>query len=85
MFKKHRSKKKAAVTAVSFGEGFIPIPFSDAALLVPTQVAMIASITTIFGIEVSKGLLTSEDLYAESGKNEIEKIFKDELKKKKDK
>ena len=59
MFKKHRSKKKAAVTAVSFGEGFIPIPFSDAALLVPTQVAMIASITTIFGIEVSKGLLTS--------------------------
>ena len=152
MFKKHRSKKKAAVTAVSFGEGFIPIPFSDAALLVPTQVAMIASITTIFGIEVSKGLLTSfvsstigsagatilgktivanllklipvagtvaggaisgstaglltaalgeayikvmekvykgeltsEDLYAESGKNEIEKIFKDEKKKKKDK
>ena len=59
MFKEHRSKKKAAVTAVSFGEGFIPIPFSDAALLVPTQVAMIASITTIFGIEVSKGLLTS--------------------------
>ena len=51
-------KIEAAVTA-AFGEGFSPIPFSDAALLVPTQVAMIASITTIFGIEVSKGLLTS--------------------------
>ena len=150
--KKHAHAAVAAAVTAAFGEGFIPIPFSDAALLVPTQVAMIASITTIFGIEVSKGLLTSfvssttgsagatilgktivanllklipvagtvaggaisgstaglltaalgeayikvmekvykgeltsEDLYAESGKNEIEKIFKDELKKKKDK
>ena len=142
--KKHAHAAVAAAVTAAFGEGFSPIPFSDAALLVPTQVAMIASITTIFGIEVSKGLLTSfvsstigsagatilgktivanllklipvagtvaggaisgstaglltaalgeayikvmekvykgeltsEDLYAESGKNEIEKIFKE--------
>ncbi len=59
------SKKKAAqalvATAVagSFGEGFAPIPFSDAALLVPTQVGMIAGITVIFGLDISKSFLTS--------------------------
>ena len=57
--KKHAHAAVAAAVTAAFGEGFSPIPFSDAALLVPTQVAMIASITTIFGIEVSKGLLTS--------------------------
>lgn len=59
------SKKRAAqavvATAVagSFGEGFAPIPFSDAALLVPTQVGMIAGITVIFGLDISKSFLTS--------------------------
>ena len=59
------SKKKAAqavvATAVagSFGEGFAPIPFSDAALLVPTQVGMIAGITVIFGLDINKSFLTS--------------------------
>lgn len=59
------SKKKAAqavvATAVagSFGEGFAPIPFSDAALLAPTQVGMIAGITVIFGLDINKSLLTS--------------------------
>ena len=48
----------ATAVAASFGEGFAPIPFSDAAVLVPTQVAMIASITTIFGLEVNKSFLT---------------------------
>ena len=58
------SKKKlahaAVVTAVtaSFGEGFAPIPFSDAALLIPTQVSMIGAITAIFGIDISKAFLT---------------------------
>ena len=47
------SKKKASQAIVagavagSFGEGFAPIPFSDAALLVPTQVGMIAGITVV--------------------------------------
>ena len=49
----------AAAVAGSFGEGFAPIPFSDAALLVPTQVGMIAGITVIFGMDISKSFLTS--------------------------
>ena len=59
------SKKKMAhaaiVTAVAaaFGEGFAPIPFSDAALLIPTQVSMIGAITVIFGMDVSKSFLTA--------------------------
>lgn len=48
----------ASAVAVSFGEGFSPIPFSDAAMLVPTQVGMIASITVIFGMDISKSFLT---------------------------
>ena len=150
--KKHARAAVATAVTAAFGEGFAPIPFADALVLVPTQVAMIASITTIFGLEISKGLLTtfvsstigtagatilgktivanilklipgigtaaggaisgttagiltaalgeayikvmeqvfkgelnSEDLYAEAGRNEMEKIFKAELKKKKDK
>ncbi|KAF5046659.1 50S ribosome-binding GTPase [anaerobic digester metagenome] len=59
------SKKRAAQAVVaaavagSFGEGFTPIPFSDAALLIPTQVGMIAGITVIFGLDISKSFLTS--------------------------
>jgi len=49
----------ASAVAASFGEGFAPIPFSDAALLIPTQVGMIAGITVIFGMDVSKSFLTS--------------------------
>ncbi len=49
----------AAAVAASFGEGFAPIPFSDAALLIPTQVSMIAGITVIFGLDISKSFLTS--------------------------
>lgn len=57
---KKRASHAAVATAVaaSFGEGFSPIPFSDAALLVPTQVGMIAGITVIFGMDISKSFLT---------------------------
>ncbi|MCR5587786.1 MAG: 50S ribosome-binding GTPase, partial [Lachnospiraceae bacterium] len=41
--KKRAQKAVATAVAASFGEGFNPFPFADAALLVPTQVAMIAS------------------------------------------
>lgn len=57
-------KKKRAQIAVktavaaAFGEGFAPIPFSDAALLIPTQFAMIGAITAIFGLEITKSCLT---------------------------
>ena len=56
--KKYSQAAVATAVAAAFGEGFAPIPFSDAAVLIPTQVAMIASITTIFGMEVNKSLLT---------------------------
>lgn len=43
----------------SFGVGFTPIPFADAAILIPAQVAMLAHITSIFGVRVEKDLLLS--------------------------
>jgi len=49
----------ATTAAASFGEGYIPLPFSDALALVPTQLAMLAGITAIFGITVSENLLKS--------------------------
>lgn len=58
---KKKSARKAIATAVSAGftEGFTPIPFADAALLVPTQVSMIAAITIIYGFEANKRFLTA--------------------------
>lgn len=47
-----------AVTA-AFGEGFLPIPCSDAAALVPTQMAMIAGVTAVYGVNVKKSVMTS--------------------------
>ncbi len=49
----------AAATSAAFGEGFVPIPFADSALLIPTQVAMIGSITAIFGLEVNKSIMVT--------------------------
>ena len=49
----------AAAVATAFGEGFAPIPFADAAVLVPTQVTMIAGITVIYGLDINKSLITS--------------------------
>ena len=37
---------------------FIPIPFSDAVMLVPEQIAMIAKITTIYGLPVDKATIS---------------------------
>lgn len=48
-----------ATAAASFGEGYVPLPFSDALALVPTQLAMMAGITAVFGITVSENLLKS--------------------------
>lgn len=45
--------------ATSFGVGFIPIPFSDASLLVPMQVALLAHITAIFGLSIDRATLLS--------------------------
>ena len=58
--KSNRAQALVATTAVaSFGEGYMPLPFSDALALVPTQLSMLAGITAIFGINVSKNLLKS--------------------------
>ena len=60
-----KSKKKRAQAAVAaavtaaFGEGFAPVPFADAAMLIPTQITMIATITAIFGLDINKSILTS--------------------------
>lgn len=45
--------------AASFGVGFTPIPFADASILVPMQVTVIAHITAIFGISLSKSSIIS--------------------------
>ncbi len=48
-----KSAKAAAVT------GAVPIPFPDAAVLVPEQIAMLAKITAIFGIPMQKATITA--------------------------
>lgn len=40
--------------AIAAGVGATPIPFSDAALLVPTQVTMIARITAVYGLPADR-------------------------------
>lgn len=47
----------AAVTAAAAGA--VPIPFSDAALLVPDQIAMLAGITGVFGLPIEKSSLAA--------------------------
>ncbi len=45
--------------ATTFGVGFAPIPFSDASILVPMQITMLAHITAIFGLSMDKQRLAS--------------------------
>lgn len=47
-----------ATAAATFGEGYIPLPFSDCIALVPTQVGMVAAITAVYGLDISRSLLT---------------------------
>jgi uncharacterized protein (DUF697 family)/predicted GTPase len=58
--KRKRAHMIVATTAASAaGIGLTPIPFSDAALIVPAQVAMIAGITATYGLSFSDGFLTA--------------------------
>lgn len=43
----------------AFGVGFAPVPISDAALLVPMQITMLAHITAIFGLSLDKAQIIS--------------------------
>lgn len=58
---KHASAKKtvAAAALAAAATGAAPIPFSDAALLVPAQVAMLMRITAIYRIPIQKAALTT--------------------------
>lgn len=58
--KKSRAVKAVAAAALAAtGQGAAPIPFADATLLIPTQIAMIASITVIFGFDINKSVITA--------------------------
>ena len=58
---KERTARKwaRAYMATTFVTGFSPIPTSDAPLLVSQQVVMLAHITSIFGLEIDKAILTA--------------------------
>ena len=49
----------AGAAASAAGAGAIPIPFSDAVLIVPIQIGMLAGITATFGMSVNDGFLAS--------------------------
>ncbi len=53
----HKIVAGAAITAAAAGAN--PIPFSDVAILAPIQIGMIAGITSVFGVELSKGTLST--------------------------
>lgn len=57
-----RSRARSVVmttAATSFGEGFIPLPFADSMVLVPTQIGMIASITAVYGVHLNKAMMSA--------------------------
>lgn len=56
--KVNRSHAIVASAAATAGTaGAVPIPFADAALIVPTQIGMLAGISATFGIPVSSAFL----------------------------
>lgn len=57
--KRHAQKAVAAAAVTATTTGAVPIPFADCAVLVPTQIGMIASITVIFGFDVNKSIITA--------------------------
>lgn len=59
-YKKTRARKAvAAATSAAVAAGASPIPFSDAAILAPIQIGMIAGISSIFGLELSTATLST--------------------------
>lgn len=56
--KKHAQAAIATAVVAATAAAASPIPFSDAAVLVPIQITMIASITTAFGLGVNKRIIT---------------------------
>lgn len=59
-YKKTQAHKiVAGASTAATAAGASPIPFSDAAILAPIQIGMIAGITSVFGLELSKGTLST--------------------------
>jgi uncharacterized protein (DUF697 family)/predicted GTPase len=55
-----RANEVVAIAAIAAGAAAAnPIPFSDAVLLVPIQVGMLAKITGAFGLKVQEGFLST--------------------------
>jgi len=57
-----RREAKSVITAAAstaVATGVTPIPFSDAAILVPLQIGMIARITAVYGLHVPQSALAS--------------------------
>ena len=57
--KKGAHKVVVAAATAATAAGASPIPFSDAALLVPIQVGMLAGISATFGIELSRAFFST--------------------------
>lgn len=58
--KKSKAQAVVAASAVAaLATGAVPIPFSDAALLVPEQISMLVGITAVFGIPIDKGTIAT--------------------------
>ena len=58
--KKGRAQAVVAASATTAAAtGAVPIPFSDAALLVPEQIAMLGGITVAFGVPMEKASLVA--------------------------
>ena len=49
----------AGAAATALATGASPIPFSDALVLVPIEIGMLASISAVFGLDLSKSVLTT--------------------------
>ncbi len=59
-YKKNQAHKiVATATTAAAAAGASPIPMSDVAILAPIQVGMIAGITSVFGVELSKATLST--------------------------
>ncbi len=59
--KKAEEAKKWALTYIgsTFMIGFTPIPFADAPIIAASQAGMIAHITSIFGVNINKSIITA--------------------------
>ncbi len=57
--KAHESANKIilAASAAAAAIGASPIPFSDAIILAPTEIAMIAAVTNVYGFSIKKGVI----------------------------